>query len=117
MANAGKHKLWVNSVPYVLKEEPTFELGGTEREDIEIPGGEVNAFSETEKKSYVSGNLLYTEGMDIAELKATKNATVMLETPTGDTYVFKDAYFSGPCEVSAGAVPFKFVGLPNADRL
>lgn len=115
---AGKYKLWINSQPYVLKEEPTIVIGGVVRTEIEIPGDEGPFFSTSERNSSVSGTIVHTTGLLISDFQETAEATITIECPTGKTIVIKNASCVDACELgSEGGISFKFVGKPKADEL
>ena len=64
----------------------------------------------------VSGTLAFTPSLDLAALRKTKKATVMLECPNGQTIVFPDASFVDDQSVSGseGEVSFAFAGNGEA---
>lgn len=115
---AGAHKLWVNSKAYILKDQPTYDVGGASREEIEILGGEGPYFSEKMINSSVEGTFAADPSLSMNDLRGIKDATIVLECPNKVQIVFKNASFVGDCKADGdGGISFKFVGKGAADEL
>ena len=106
----GRHHLYVNSQKYYLKGDPTYDIGGKKQTEIVTP--EKTFIQESYVACHVSGTIAFVPALDLEKLRETKNATVMLECPNGQTIVFPDASFVDDQSVSGGEgeVSFKFVG-------
>ena len=114
-AIGGHHRLFVNSQRYYLKGDPTYDVGGLKQTVINTVDGA--AFTKEEYVNCsVSGTLAFTLSLDLAALRETKKATVMLECPNGQTIVFPDASFVDDQSVSGGEgeVSFAFAGNGKA---
>ena len=107
----GRHRLYVNSQKYFLKGDPTYDVGGLKQTEITMSEGKT-FLQESYVACNVSGTIAFTPSLDLASLRKTRNATVMLECPNGQTIVFPDAAFVDDQSVSGaeGEVSFKFVG-------
>ena len=111
----GRHRLFVNSQRYYLKGDPTYDVGGLKNTVINtIDGATFN--KEEYVNCKVSGTLAFTPSLDLVALRKTKNATVMLACPNGQTIVFPDASFVDDQSVSGseGEVSFAFAGNGEA---
>lgn len=110
-AIGGRHRLYINSQRYYLKGDPTYNVGGKRQSVINTVDGKTFLKEEYVNCS-VSGTLAFTPSLDLVALKNTKNATVMLECPNGQTIVFPDASFVDDQSVSGseGEVTFAFAG-------
>lgn len=109
----GKHKLYVNSMEFYLKGDPTYDVGGERRTVINTVSGK--CFTKVENvNSSISGTLAHVSSLNLVDLRKTKDATVMLECPNGKTIVFPHASFVDDMSVngSEGEVSFNFSGDP-----
>ena len=106
----GRHRLYVNSEKYFLKGDPTYDVGGLKQTEITTP--EKTFLQETYVPCRVSGTIAFVPNLDLVKLRKTRNATVMLECPNGQTIVFPNASFVDDQSVRGGEgeVSFAFVG-------
>lgn len=109
----GEHKLYIDSKEYILKGDPTYDLGGTKRTPIDTVGGKVFSKRETVHSS-ISGTIVNTSELDLVALREIKDATITLECPNGKVVVFKNAFFTEDLSVSGGEgeVSFAFAADP-----
>lgn len=114
----GKHKLYINSKQYILKGDPTFDVGGDKRTAIPTVSGQVFFKVET-VPSTISGTLANTSTLDLVELRKITDATVMLECPSGKKVVFPHAAFVDDMSVTGGEgeVTFAFAANPAEEIL
>jgi len=114
----GVHKLYVNSVEYILKGDPTFDVGGVKRTPIDTISGKV--FSKKEiVHSSVSGTIVNTSELDLVALREMKDATIILACPNGKQVVFRNAFFTEDPSVSGseGEVSFAFAADPAEELM
>ena len=111
----GRHRIYINSQRYYLKGDPSYDVGGKKSTEIATADG-TTFLKEEMKACRVSGTLAFTSGLDLDALRETKNATVMLECPNGQTIVFPEASFVDDQSVSGseGEITFAFVGNGKA---
>lgn len=109
----GVHKLYINSQEYILKGDPTFDIGGVKRTPIDTISGKT--FSKKEiAHSSISGTIVNTSSLDLVALREIKDATIILECPNGKQVVFRNAFFTEDLSVSGseGEVSFAFAADP-----
>lgn len=114
----GVHKLYINSVEYILKGDPTFDVGGVKRTPIDTISGKV--FSKKEiVHSSISGTIVNTSALDLVALREIKDATIILECPNGKQVVFRNAFFTDDPSVSGseGEVSFAFAADPAEELM
>ena len=106
----GRHRLFIKSQKYYLKGDPTYDIGGKKQTEITTP--EKTFIQETYVPCRVSGTIAFVPNLDLKALRETKNSTVMLECPNGQTIVFPNASYVDDQSVSGGEgeVSFAFVG-------
>lgn len=90
----GVRSLQINGRTYPLKGSWTIDMGGDMREAIVGSDG-VHGFKETPTVPYIEGAMSLTDEMDLKELKATKDATVVLELRNNTAVVLRGAWAAG----------------------
>lgn len=71
----------------------TFRAGGMQRETVTGDNG-VHGFTETPMGARLAGNLSHTEAQDLLALGEIDNATILVETNTGQQYVMRSAWMT-----------------------
>jgi len=71
--------------------ESEIEIGGAMREAVK-GDFQANAFRETTEPSKTTTKLLLKEGLSLSALRATDNATLVLKTDIGKTWIVRGAY-------------------------
>lgn len=109
----GEHKLFIDSKEYILKGDPTFDVGGVKRTPIDTISGKTFSKKETIHSS-ISGTIVNTSALDLVALREIKDATITLECPNGKVVVFRNAFFVEDLSVSGseGEVTFSFAADP-----
>jgi len=108
----GLYKMYVDGVPFLLKGDPEYDLGGPKRAVIRGKDGVQHGTTKEIVGSTISGTTTKTSSLDIATLRDTKDATITLECPNGTVISFPHCVFTGDPKVSGaeGEVPFEFQG-------
>lgn len=91
----------------------TLELGGTTREPVS-GDYQAGAFKEVEKESKLEATILVKRGTRLAYLREIDNATVTMETDTGQTYLIRNAYVAEVVSFNSadGKAKVTFMGPP-----
>ena len=111
---AGLYKMSIDSIPFLLKGDPEWDVGGKKRTVIRGKDGQRHGNSVEVVGSRLSGTTTNTSELDIAALRETKDATITLECPNGKVVSFPHCVFTGDPTVSGaeGEVSFEFTGDP-----
>lgn len=91
----------------------TIELGGPVRTAVR-GDYQAGAFSEMTQESKVETNLLVKRGTMLGTLRAIDNATLTIETDTGQTFIIRGAYVADVISLttSDGTAQVVFQGPP-----
>ena len=87
----GQMKVKIDGDTFATAGETTLEIGGPMREAV--PGDyDAGSFKEATKEAKAEVTLLYKRGVSLANLRSVDNATLILETDTGQTWIVRNAY-------------------------
>lgn len=91
----------------------SIELGGPKRESV-TGDYQAGAFRQSEEPSKVEATILVKGGTSLASLRGIDNATVTLETDTGQTFIVRNAYVADVISfnTSEGKAKVVFQGPP-----
>ena len=108
----GVHKMYIDSVMFLLKGDPEYDIGGTKRTVLRGSDGLMHGSKKEVTGSRISGTTTNTSELDIAALRETNDATITLECPNGKVVSFPHCVFTGDPTVtgSEGEVSFEFTG-------
>ncbi len=115
----GSCELKVNGVLFNTIGSLTIESGGPNREP-KMSRGKVVGYKVVDgNPGKISGTIVDTSELDIAELQQTKNATVTVKKATGKTVVLRNACFSvvSSTNTEEGEVSFEFQGDPIEEQM
>jgi len=102
----GKAKIRIDGKVIRTENGATLNPGGVKREP-ESHGGET-FYSEADEPPMLECSVLLTKDVDVIALSGIKNATVMFEADTGQTFVMRDAFTTEPVSHDAsGKTPLK----------
>jgi len=90
----------------------TLELGGIESEPVQTDDPDDVYFGEATKPSVVEGKLMVPTGMNLEKVAAIRNASLLIETSAGQTFVVNGARQAGILKLEKGMTPVKFIGPP-----
>lgn len=97
--------------------ESTLEIGGVTREPV-IGDYDASAFRETPMPSKADVTLLNNGKVSLSALRAIDNATLILKTDTGRSWVVRHAYVSEPPSFGQdGKAKVVFQGPPAEEML
>lgn len=89
----GQMRVKIDGAAYPTSGETSLEIGGPMRESV--PGDyEAGAFKESTAPAKAETSLLYKAEISLANLRSVDNATLILETDTGQTWIVRNAYVS-----------------------
>lgn len=105
--------VYANGKTYRTKAGAKLMTGGYNR-TVLVGDGSVNSYSETPVPSMMSGEFTHTSTVDIAEINAIVNGTIIFSCDNGVKFTMRDAACTKPCELTAGegALSFEFQGPP-----
>ena len=108
----GLYTMYVDGVEFNLKGDPEFDIGGVKRTIIRGVDGKMHGTKKEVMGSRISGTTTNTSELDIAALRETKDATIILNCPNGKVVNFPHCVFTGDPTVSGaeGEVSFEFGG-------
>lgn len=89
----GQVRIKVDGQQLSTSGEATLDIGGPMREAV-AGDYEAGAFSEKTAESKLTVTLLYKKGVSLTDLRAIDNATTVLETDNGHTWMQRNAYVS-----------------------
>lgn len=98
----GKATVKVDGEEKLTDVDATLNVGGASREPVMGPRG-VQGFRESPAAPTLSTTQRHTKDTDLVALASIKDATVLFETDTGDTYMLRRAFVSEPPELSSGS--------------
>lgn len=108
----GVHKMYIDSVQFLLKGDPEYDIGGTKRTVLRGSDGIRHGTKKEVMGSRISGTTTNTSELDIEAMRNTVDATITLECPSGKVVSFPHCVFTGDPTVSGaeGEVAFEFQG-------
>lgn len=108
----GLYTMYVDGVEFPLKGDPEFDVGGDKRSVIRGVDGKLHGTKLEKVGSRISGTTTNTSELDIAAMRSTKDATILLNCPNGKVVNFPHCVFTGDPTVSGaeGEVSFEFEG-------
>ncbi|WP_072379764.1 phage tail tube protein [Novosphingobium sp. NDB2Meth1] len=113
----GQVNLKIDGATYPTDGTSSMEIGGTMREPVE-GDNDASAFKESTKPAKCEVNILYKKGVSLSALRAIDNATVILVTDTGTTWLMRNAYVSDVITWSQdGKAKVVFQGPPAEEVL
>lgn len=80
----------------------SFRAGGIQRESVVGDNG-VHGFVETIMPARLAGNLTHTEQQSLEQYGSISDATIMVETNSGQAYVMRNAWQTDAPELSTGS--------------
>lgn len=113
----GRARITISGTTYQTKEGARLDPGGVTRETVN--SDQDTNYAEKLRQSKLTCDILWTAGLDLIALNDIKNATVVFEADTGDTYVIQRCWRPGEMEATSGAsggVPITLEG-PAATRV
>src|SRR5690554_3170303 len=111
----GKAKVRVDGTKLLTDVDSTLNLGGVSREFLSGPSGP-QGYRETPEAPALTTTVRHTRDLDLISLGRIRNATVLFETDTGDTYVLRRAAVTETVEISGGNVRLNW-GAMGVERL
>ncbi|MCE8027544.1 phage tail protein [Halomonas daqingensis] len=111
----GKAKVRVDGSELLTDVDSTLNVGGSSREPVTGPGG-VQGYRESPEAPTLTTTVRHTADLDLISLGRIRNATVLFETDTGDTYVLRRAFVTDTVEMSGGNVRLNWSGM-GVERL
>lgn len=93
-----------------LESGATIELGGIESEPVTTDDPGDVYYSEVTKPSVIEGKLMVPTGMNLNQVAAISNASILVETVAGHSFVVNGARQAGILKLEKGMTPVKFIG-------
>lgn len=95
----------------------TFNPGGINRTTVN-GDQKTHGYTEEIMNAQVTGDISHTEAQDLVALGDIENATIVIETNSGQSYVIRGAWLTEPgaLNTSEGGVTLTFEG-PKAERM
>lgn len=90
----------------------TMEMGGIESEPVQTDDPSDVYFGEATKPGVVEGKLMVPSGMNLEQIGGIRNASLLIETSAGHTFVINGARQAGILKLEKGMTPVKFIGPP-----
>lgn len=102
----------VNGVRYRAKGNFTYNLGNPKRDGVLGADG-IHGFMEKPQIPFIEGVITITDDLDVADLLALTEGTVILDLLTNKSVVLRQAWFAGEANASTeeGELPVRFEGL------
>ncbi|HEX7821042.1 MAG TPA: phage tail tube protein [Sphingobium sp.] len=104
----GQCKVKVDSQQYETDGTTTMEIGGPAREGVK-GDYQAGAFKESTEMSKVELNLLYKGRLSLAAIRKIDNATLTVETDTGNVWIVRNAYVAEIISFDGGSGKAKVV--------
>lgn len=98
--------------------QATMDIGGAQRESV-LGDYQAGAFRESTQPAKVETSVLVKAGTSLTALRAIDNATLTLETDTGQTFIVRGAYASDVISFSQsdGKAKVVFMGPPAEEMV
>lgn len=113
----GQMKVKVDGTSYPTSGETSLEIGGPSREAV-AGDFDASAFKESTNPSKADVTINYKIGVSLSSLRAIDNATLVLETDTGVTWIVRNAYVSDVISFDqSGKAKVVFQGPPAEEML
>lgn len=113
----GQVKVYVDADVLETDGSSTMDIGGPAREGV-AGDYQAGSFKESEKESKCETTILYKAGMSLSAIREIDNATLVMVTDIGQTWIIRNAYVAETISFSSsdGKAKVVFQG-PRAEEM